>query len=209
VPNSNCEILFREVGFSDKRSNGEWTIQNYSTPHFAPVKVILRIYLSKTASMRNLSLLCLFLCFGFQYDTAQQVDGSKVKSIIKDTTRRAIPPPPPPPKEEIIFRVVENISAFPGCESKDSVAERKKCSESKVQEFIRARIEYSLEAKENRIEGVCLVSFRVKKNGKIDEVELEKDIGGKCRQEVLRVINLMILEMPYWIPSMGARKKGY
>ncbi|MEM6698233.1 MAG: energy transducer TonB, partial [Bacteroidota bacterium] len=147
--------------------------------------------------MKKFSFLLLFVCLSFQYVTAQNIDSIEVKTPTNKTPQRVVPPPPP--KEEIIFRVVEDLPRFPGCEVEDSKTKMKKCSKDKVQEFIQERIKYPIKAKENGIEGLCLVSFRVKKNGKIDEVALVKDIGGNCGQEALRVINLMIAETPYWI----------
>ena len=47
----------------------------------------------------------------------------------------------------------------------------------------------------------------MKKNGKIDRIELVEDIGGRCGQEAVRIINLMVEEIPYWIPPVGARRR--
>ncbi|MEM8524044.1 MAG: energy transducer TonB [Bacteroidota bacterium] len=155
--------------------------------------------------MKNLNLLFFLILLGFQSAIAQQTDSGEVKSTKIDTIQRAVPPPP---KEELIFRVVEGkIPRFPGCQSEKSRAATMMCSENRIQAFIQEEIEYPKEAKENGIEGLCLVSFRVKRDGEVTEVKLVKDIGGKCGQEALRVINLMASKTPYWIPPVGARIK--
>lgn len=154
--------------------------------------------------MKKLSLLLLFICLSSQYITAQQVDSSEVQSSIQDTIRKAIPPPlppPPPPKEEEIFRVVEEMPRFPGCEGKGSIEEIKKCAENELTKFIYTNLRYPQKARDNKIEGMCVVQFTVDKVGEVKDVELVRDIGGGCGEEAVRVIELMNKEGIKWIPT--------
>ena len=52
-------------------------------------------------------------------------------------------------------------------------------------------------ASTNGIEGTVVLDFIVEKTGKISNVEILKEIGGGCGNEVVRVIN----GMPDWIPG--------
>ena len=111
------------------------------------------------------------------------------------------PPPPPPPAEEEIFKVVEEMPRFPGCESLPSIAEKKACADKKLLEFIYQNINYPNVARENNIEGTVVIRFVVDKNGKISQAEIVREIGGGCGEEALRVVRKMN-EMPVrWSPG--------
>ncbi len=109
------------------------------------------------------------------------------------------PPPPPPPKEdeEEIFKVVEDKPAFPGCENVSDKAEKQKCAETKMLQFIYSNIKYPPIARENGVEGTVYVKFVVEKDGKITAPEIVRDIGAGCGEEALRVVQMM----PPWEPG--------
>lgn len=109
------------------------------------------------------------------------------------------PPPPPPPKqeEEEIFKVVEDQPAFPGCENISDKAEKKKCADEKMLQFIYGNIKYPAIARENGVEGMVVIKFVVEKDGSITQAEVVRDIGAGCGQEALRVVGLM----PKWEPG--------
>jgi protein TonB len=114
------------------------------------------------------------------------------------------PPPPPPPMEhavEEIFKVVEEMPRFPGCEHLATTDERRLCADQKMLQFIYDNIEYPGIARENGIEGTVVVRFVVDADGKISQIEVVRDIGGQCGDEALRVVKLMN-EMPErWAPG--------
>ncbi len=109
------------------------------------------------------------------------------------------PPPPPPPKqeEEEIFKVVEDQPAFPGCEDVSDKAEKKRCADEKMLQFIYSNIKYPAIARENGVEGMVVVKFVVEKDGSISQPEVVRDIGAGCGQEALRVVTMM----PKWEPG--------
>ncbi len=116
------------------------------------------------------------------------------------------PPPPPEPKTEEIFKVVEQMPRFPGCEDKDIPdAEKKSCAEKKMLEFIYKNIDYPAIARENGVEGTVVVQFVVEKDGSIQNARVVRDIGAQCGQEALRVVNLMNDKGIQWIPG---RQRG-
>ncbi len=112
------------------------------------------------------------------------------------------PPPPPAPKEEEIFRVVEDMPRFPGCEGQGlSKAELKKCSDTKMLEFLYKNIKYPAIARENGVEGTAVVQFTVETNGSITDAQVVRDPGAGTGAEAQRVIEMMNTEGLKWTPG--------
>ncbi len=112
------------------------------------------------------------------------------------------PPPPPAPKEEEIFKVVEDMPRFPGCEGQGmSKEELKKCSEGKMVEFLYKNLKYPAIARENGVEGTCVVQFTVEKDGTVTDVQVVRDIGAGCGQESQRVVDMMNAQGIKWTPG--------
>ncbi|MCB0519775.1 MAG: TonB family protein [Lewinellaceae bacterium] len=114
---------------------------------------------------------------------------------IQDFGKIALPPPPPPPamKDEAdIFKVVEDMPLFniANCENMPDKAERKRCADSKMLEFIYQNVKYPAIARENQIEGTAVVKFTIEKDGSISNAEVVRDAGGGLGQEALRVVKM-------------------
>ncbi len=126
---------------------------------------------------------------------------TEITNAPKAVEAPAAPPPPPPPPEEPeeapIFKIVEDMPRFAGCENVHKKEERNECSQQKLLEFIYSNIKYPELAKETRIEGVVVVQFVVEKDGSITDVKIMRDIGGGCGEEAVRVVKMM----PKWIPG--------
>ncbi len=120
------------------------------------------------------------------------------------------PPPPPPPKEDNvkeIFKIVEQMPRFPGCEDLAGTDnEKMTCANQKLLEFLYQNIEYPRMAQENNIQGTVVVTFVVNMDGSITDAEVLRDIGGGCGAEALRVINLMKEMDEKWTPG---RQRGH
>ena len=114
----------------------------------------------------------------------------------------APPPPPPPPAEEEIFKVVEQMPLFPGCEDLGSYAEKKACADKKMLEFIYGNIKYPAIARENGVEGMAVVSFVVEKDGTVKDARVVRNPGAKTGEEALRVVELMNTKGYKWNPGM-------
>lgn len=107
------------------------------------------------------------------------------------------PPPPPPPQVEEIFKVVEKMPSFPGCETIRDKAEKRKCSNEKMYAFIDEKMEYPELAKNNGIEGTVVIRFVVERDGTIANPEIIRDIGAGCGKEALRIVKTF----PRWNPG--------
>lgn len=137
-------------------------------------------------------------------------ENSAVSQQPAQENNRPLPPPPPPPppaEPEMaeIFKVVEEMPRFPGCEDLLTITERKTCSEQKLLAFIYANISYPAMARENGVEGTVVLRFVVNEKGFIDNAEVVRDIGAGCGDESLRVIKLMNNMEARWIPG---RQRG-
>lgn len=109
------------------------------------------------------------------------------------------PPPPPPmaPDDEMIFKVVEEMPRFPGCEDMTDRNERKTCSQEKMLKFLYAGMKYPETARKEGVEGTAVIQFAVAKDGAIENVRLLRDPGAGCGAEAVRVVKTM----PKWIPG--------
>lgn len=129
-----------------------------------------------------------------------------INAPVQETKAAAAPPPPPPPPPkpvvEEIFKVVEQMPRFAGCEDlAGSDAEKKTCAEKKMLEFVYEHIKYPNVARENGIEGMVVIQFVVASDGAIQDARIVRDIGGQCGEEALRIVKMM----PKWIPG---RQRG-
>ena len=106
-------------------------------------------------------------------------------------------PAPPPPKVEEIFKVVEQMPTFPGCEGESDKKTREQCAQKKMLEYIYKNIKYPAIARENGVEGTAVVTFVVEKDGSITDAKVLRDIGAGCGDESLKVVQ----KMPKWNPG--------
>ncbi len=96
------------------------------------------------------------------------------------------------PKEEKIFKVVEDMPRFPGCEGRGkSKKELKECSDAEMLKFIYSNIKYPEQARKNKTEGRVIARFIIESDLTIGNVEILNDIGDGCGEEVIRLIHLM------------------
>ena len=100
-----------------------------------------------------------------------------------------------------VYKVVEEMPRFSGCEEEATVEARKACADKQMLEFIYKNLDYPTQARDKKIEGTVVVSFIIEKDGSVSGAEIKKEIGGGCGDEVLRVVGLM----PRWIPG---KQKG-
>lgn len=130
---------------------------------------------------------------------------------VASNTPKAPPPPPPPPpppaEPEVaeIFKVVEEMPRFPGCESEGTLAEKKACADQKLLQFIYANIAYPSIARENGVEGTVVIRFVVNEKGLVSDSQILRDVGAGCGDEALRVVNLMNNMPERWTPG---RQRG-
>ncbi len=132
-----------------------------------------------------------------------------IEEIPEDTIVKEAPKAPPPPKKKVkkeIFKIVEQMPRFPGCEDKPTKAEKEKCAQAELYKFIYEHLKYPTIAQENGIEGKVFLRFAVDDKGKVSQVTILRDIGGNCGEAAAKVIRKMN-DSKTWIPGrQGGRK---
>lgn len=104
-----------------------------------------------------------------------------------------------------LYNIVEDAPRFPGCEQFPSLADRQLCANQRLQAFLYRNIKYPDLARKTGIQGRCIISFVVEKDGKITNAKIQHDIGGGCGEEALRVVNSMNNMNEPWKPG---RQRG-
>lgn len=94
-----------------------------------------------------------------------------------------------------VYKIVEVMPRFPGCETLGTKQEKEDCSMRKLVEFVYGNVKYPETA--DGISGTVIVGFIVEKDGSLDHLKIVRDIGGGCGEEALRVVRMM----PRWIPG--------
>ena|GEM_PF-3510298 len=106
------------------------------------------------------------------------------------------------PKEDEEFKVVETMPRFPGCEDEElSDKEKEDCAKQTMLEFIYSNLRYPAEARENNIDGMVVSQFLILKNGDIGQAQITRDIGSRCGNAVLWIINRMNYTCDKWVPG--------
>jgi TonB family protein len=102
---------------------------------------------------------------------------------------------------EKIYKVVEQMPRFTGCEDKGTEVEKSNCSKIKLLEYINTNLKYPANAQANRIEGQVILQFVVEKNGTTSNVNIIRDIGGGCGEAAVDLIRGMNKNGPKWTPG--------
>ncbi len=139
---------------------------------------------------------------------AKKQEKSSVTKNNQNKVTDAPPPPPPPPKriiEEEIFKVVEEMPRFPGCEDQGlSRGELSSCAKELLVQYIQDNLIYPEHAKKNGIEGMAVIQLVIGKDGSILDPKIVRDPGGgyedqaSCGQAALNVFTKMQSEIK-WI----------
>lgn len=91
----------------------------------------------------------------------------------------------------------------PNCpEAKLSYEEMKPCSDIAMLEMVYSTLQYPVEARNNGIAGMPVVSFVITKEGKLDEtsIKVTRSLGYGIDEEMIRVAKLL----RNWIPGVNA-----
>lgn len=130
-----------------------------------------------------------------------------VSNLFNKANQKALPPPPPSLNEDAVievvetqsqkeindvpFAVVEEVPVFPGCESLQTNAERKKCMSEQVSQLINANFNTKV-GEELQLKGVQRIytRFRINENGDIVDIE-SRASAPELEKEAERVVSLL------------------
>lgn len=119
-------------------------------------------------------------------------------------------PVSPQPVEEEIFRVVEEMPRFPGCEDMNGGSARNRdlenCSKDELRRYIYKNLQYPKEAEENEVEGIAVIQFVIRKDSSIEDIKIVRDPGAGTGEEAARIVESMKELNPKWRPGMQEGK---
>lgn len=128
-----------------------------------------------------------------------KVNTNSLKNNKEDGESKVIPPPPPPKRDQgEVYKVVEEMPRFPGCDKIEGTDnDKKKCADQLMLQFLYKNLEYPAEAKSKGVDGMVVVQFMIDKNGDIKDAKVVRDLGSGCGEAALAVVN----QMPKWTPG--------
>ena len=101
-----------------------------------------------------------------------------------------------------VFKVVERLPRFPGCEDiSGSDAVKSACSKEKLLNFIDSNLRYPEQAKAQGLEGTVVVYFMVGIDGSLSQISVASEIGHGFDEEALRLVELMNHMDLKWVPG--------
>lgn len=140
-------------------------------------------------------ILLFFFVFGITTSLLAQVTTSPSETLPNDGSQTT-------DNLEGVYKTVEELPMFPGCEHLENQRDRKICSEAKMLQFLYRAMEYPKAARKKGVQGTVIVRFVIEEDGKVTNAELVRDIGEGCGEEALRVVKLM----PNWNPGKQGGK---
>lgn len=120
------------------------------------------------------------------YDT-QEVQVNEADGTVKVKLTQTQKTNPSPTEPEPIYQAIDQTDEIP-----QPIGGREEWHK-----YIAKNIVYPANDRKSGIQGVVLAVFNVTSEGKVQDVELLRGIGGECDQEVIRVISAS----PDWIPA--------
>lgn len=132
-------------------------------------------------------------------------DSSKVFEYEKK--KKPAPAPMPMPTEIIeketmpdIFIRAEEMPSLEACAKVNDREEKWTCTQQAMLSFVYRQIKYPAIARENGVQGTVVISFVIDEEGQLTDVEMLRDIGAGCGEEVLRIIELLNTQLN-WSPG--------
>lgn len=108
-------------------------------------------------------------------------------------------------KKGPIFKIVDRMPLFPGCDDEGHYKQRKQCADKKMLTYVYDNIRYPKEARDSGVEGMAVISFVIEKDGRVTNAKIVRDPGAGTGREALRTVKMMMLDELYWTPG---RQKG-
>ena len=101
-------------------------------------------------------------------------------------------------QEGELYKVVEEMPRFPGCEDlKGTANDKSNCASGKMLQFVYNNLVYPDEARAKGVEGMVVLQFTIDKSGKVKDGKVVRDLGSGCGEAALAILD----KMPEWIPG--------
>ena len=103
--------------------------------------------------------------------------------------------------ENEVFRVVEEMPRFPGCEHLYLLKEKEDCTKKQMMNYIYHHLTYPLDAILKHNTGQVVIQFIIEKDSSIKNIEVARDIGNGCGQAAADVVESMNYMAKKWRPG--------
>lgn len=103
--------------------------------------------------------------------------------------------------ENEVFKIVEEMARFPGCEHLSSSNEKEDCAKKRMMNYIYHHLAHPLEAILKHTAGQVVIQFIVEKDSSIKNIEITRDIGNGCGQAAVDVVESMNNMDKKWRPG--------
>jgi TonB family protein len=104
-----------------------------------------------------------------------------------------------------IFKVVEEMPRFPGCEEEPDTQTRKQCADRKMLEFLYRNIKYPAEARNSAAQGTGVLRLVIGETGRVEAYEVVRHLHPALNEEMLRLARL-VQEQITWVPGRQGGK---
>ncbi len=101
-------------------------------------------------------------------------------------------------QEDKVWPMAEFMPSLPGCENKKDRNERRECTKAKIAEHLELFLKYPSSAKKAGEEGVAVISFVVRKDGEMTDVEIADDPGFGMGPAALKAVKKL---NGTWLPG--------
>lgn len=102
----------------------------------------------------------------------------------------------------IVYKVVERMPLFPGCDTTLSYAELKTCADQLMLDYIYGLLNYPEDALAEGIQGIAVVSFVVERDGRLTSLKCTRPVCPSIKSEALYIVDAMALDLPPWVPGL-------
>lgn len=101
-----------------------------------------------------------------------------------------------------VFKVVEEMPRFPGCENEENDCSEGKenCSTTSLLKFVYKNISYPEAARLKAIEGTAVTQFIINEDGKISHFKIVRSVSDDCDIAILEMLSKMSKTIK-WIPG--------
>ncbi len=124
-----------------------------------------------------------------------------INGVIEFSTAHRTHPVSKAKSDQEIFKVVEEMPRFPGCEDQGlSDQALEDCAKNKMLKFIYTNIKYPAIARQNKVQGMVVVQFIVNEDGKTSDFKIVRSIDGSCDDATLDMLQTMA-DKHTWIPG--------
>lgn len=100
-----------------------------------------------------------------------------------------------------VYKVVQQMPIFSGCDEHLSYMEMKRCADKKMLAFIYDNLVYPEDAINDGIEGMAVVSFIVETDGRVTSIKSSRPVCPSIKEESLYLIDMMAIDAGPWRPG--------